>query len=344
MVAYLSKQKSPHPYSSVSFSPCRQYAATACKDTLQIVRVGATGLRLVKTVITAPYFQQNDTTTTPTSRSSSTSRMVVGQQQQRQHDEGRLNLQAFALSGITAGLGGGGGGASAQQPAQPPAASSMMNVVITDVAWSSGKSSRKNKTKNESDDDEDDEGWQKIDKNSRNDGESVKQRLRSSMIAAAGSNGVIVVWNAETLLGIVDSPSSTADSGSNGPPSPAQAPEAVLCQHVRQVNRLAWHPSKHGLLLSASQDGTVLLWERRKMEDVSPAAHINPNANSSRFKGFFGGLANSAASSVQQHRRSQKFQWHCRATFQPKSEAVRDIRWSPFYEDGTCGAWSTALL
>lgn len=298
VVAGLSKQKSPHPYSAVSFSPCRQYAATACKDTLQILKVGANGLRLIKTVVTAPYFQHDNSTSTQSKIN-------------RTQDGGHLNLRDFAL----------GGGGAPQQQQQQGAANSMINVVITDVAWSSGKVQRNKKKKHESDEDEDDDGWQKIDAMA-NDAERIQQRLHSSMIAAAGSNGVIVIWSAAALLEV------DKNTPNNHPSASAQAPEAVLSQHLRTVNRLAWHPTKPGLLLSASQDGTVLLWERRK-KDAALVTHDKPDTR--RFKGLFG-LA-SLTAPVQQQR--SLYRWYCRSTFAPKSEAVRDIRWSPFYEDGT---------
>jgi hypothetical protein len=270
VVAYLSKQKSPHPYSSIALSPCRQYAVTACKDSLQILRVSPSGIRSIRTVICSPYFQQ----------------------QLQRHDNDNLNLRDFAFGGI---------GNQRQQP--QAASSSMINVVITDVAWSCGIRTRN---------DEDDADLQK---NSEKDQE---------LIAAAGSNGVIVVWSASNLLDGISTNQQQQLS--------VQAPEAVLSQHVRAVNRLAWHPSKQGLLLSASQDGTVLLWERRKKTKGERDQTREEREKQKKFSSFFGKMMTSAGTASA---KQQAYQWHCRSTFAPKSEAVRDIRWSPFYGDGT---------
>ena len=93
-----------------------------------------------------------------------------------------------------------------------------------------------------------------------------------SLIAAAGSNGVIVVWTADALMESAGFATTASTAGTTGAARSnvannkaaatgtgssssrahhlAAAPEAVLSQHVRAVNRLAWHPTRHGLLLS----------------------------------------------------------------------------------------------
>lgn len=278
VVAYLSKQKSQHPYTSIALSPCRQYAVTACKDSLQILRVGPSGVRSIRTIICNPYFQQKV---------------------QRHHHgnvNDNLNLRDFALGGI---------GNQRQQP--QAASSSMMNVVITDVAWSCGVRDTSN------DEVEDGERLLNSDK-------------EQELIAAAGSNGVIVVWSASNLLEGI----STTNQQQQQQLS-VQAPEAVLSQHVRAVNRLAWHPNKQ-VLLSASQDGTVKLWERRRKtkgeKDDSSLHQADEREKRKKFTGFFGNMMTSAGTAKQ-----QAYQWQCRSTFSPKSEAIRDIQWSPFYSD-----------
>jgi len=71
-----------------------------------------------------------------------------------------------------------------------------------------------------------------------------------SVVAAAGSNGVVVAWHARTAL--LEDISGSTRSGQT-PPAILGQPEAVLAEHTRAVNRLAWHSRKHDLLLSASQ-------------------------------------------------------------------------------------------
>jgi hypothetical protein len=154
----------------------------------------------------------------------------------------------------------------------------------------------------------------------------------STVVAAAGSNGVVIVWNAKHAF------LDTTAASAMGPP-----PDAVLSQHSRAVNRLAWHSNgkKPGYLLTASQDATVKLWERRASSTVAPSQQANPNSGFS----WFGMQANPAANE------NKSVSWHCLATFEPKAEAVRDIRWSPFHDDvfamvtdnGTLLVYNTAV-
>jgi WD40 repeat protein len=164
------------------------------------------------------------------------------------------------------------------QPSPTAPAGTVINVVITDVAWSGHQ--------NEADETSDTE---------------------RTWIAAAGSNGVIVVWHAEALLW---------SSGHASIP-----PEAILSQHVRAVNRLAWHPTRPGILLSASQDATALLWERRIVTSTALAATKNRDT---KFN-LFGGNKEAAEPRT-------FYSWQYRI-FEPKNEAVRDIQWSPHFED-----------
>eukprot|EP00571_Detonula_confervacea_P001238 CAMPEP_0172319194 /NCGR_PEP_ID=MMETSP1058-20130122/37079_1 /TAXON_ID=83371 /ORGANISM="Detonula confervacea, Strain CCMP 353" /LENGTH=990 /DNA_ID=CAMNT_0013034193 /DNA_START=210 /DNA_END=3181 /DNA_ORIENTATION=- len=185
----------------------------------------------------------------------------------------------------------------------------------------------------------------------------------TSVVTAAGSNGVIVAWNASSLL---SSPPSSSNSGGGGPTGLFHArknvgrtqqvssaasigqPEAAFLAHSRAVNRLAWHPTgrRPYLLLTASQDGSVKLWDRRATSSSStlPGASgsIGPNlpVNQSTFNlsakswfGFGGAPTVQNAQLPTSSAMARTAMWHCVSTYQPKCEAVRDIKWNPFLDD-----------
>lgn len=102
-----------------------------------------------------------------------------------------------------------------------------------------------------------------IDDNDALGGGNTGQSLgEDSIVAAAGSNGVVVAWHARTAL-LEDNETNNNNSTSfsswqqNKKYDAAAAvigqPEAVLAEHTRAVNRLAWHGRKPDLLLTASQ-------------------------------------------------------------------------------------------
>ena len=76
-------------------------------------------------------------------------------------------------------------------------------------------------------------------------------------------------------------------------------------------------------ILCSLQDATVKLWERR---DMGP--RVEPEQTHQLRSWFSGAMSSSRSQS------SRSYSWHCRSTFEPKSEAVRDIKWSKFQDDG----------
>lgn len=68
------------------------------------------------------------------------------------------------------------------------------------------------------------------------------------------------------------------------------------------------------------KDATVKLWERR--EGLPKKGRDNDSRK--RF-----GLFNMAL-----NQNAREYTWVCKSTFQPKSEAVREIQWSKFHDDG----------
>ena len=175
--------------------------------------------------------------------------------------------------------------------------------------------------------------------------QELRRPNSDSLVAAAGSNGVVVVWRAEeALLGEsgrernFQQQARGHDRQRHGAaaPSPASVatigqPEAVLMEHSRAVNRLAWHPTgrRPGMLLTASSDATVKLWDRRTKASVGSQTP-QPTSNQSGLRSWFG---ISSSSGQERSASVRSYSWHCTATFKPKAEAVRDIKWHPCNDD-----------
>jgi WD repeat-containing protein 24 len=387
-----SQMQEKNPYTAISISPCRNYAVTASKDTMQIIRISPKGIRVIESINMAQYFQMTS------SSSSTVSSVVGGSSMTRKSNVGTI-MDSSLFSRVDT---------------SPSQVSSSVN--ITDVAWSIVPvqvASRNSSTTSEyhpnsprhyADNKEEFNDWKSdhdvddwvVDEYDQKAKESVRRAARDtghtrrahsassvkssvnpigSFIAAAGSNGSIVIWNAETLLhtlvssqngGIsisAESQSTTrlGDETNQQQQQHLVTPEAVVNHHSRDVSRLAWHPNKYGLLLSGSQDGSVRLWERRLQEFSTDPAHevvatkvqqptssrsVGVSSNTAMFSSFFAGIRTTVprttpiptdgATSINNVTVAKKpaYQWHSRATYEPKSEAVRDIRWSLYYDDG----------
>ena len=76
-----------------------------------------------------------------------------------------------------------------------------------------------------------------------NDVEWCLKESSRNVLASGASNGNIILW----------------DISRDGRTSQ----ERVITAHPRTVNRINWHPVDEDLLLSASQDTTIKLWDRR---------------------------------------------------------------------------------
>eukprot|EP00741_Cyanophora_paradoxa_P003775 tig00000093_g3669.t1 len=64
-----------------------------------------------------------------------------------------------------------------------------------------------------------------------------------NLVASAASNGAVVIWNLDR--------------------AGASKQERVLPDHTRTVNRVVWHPTEPDLLISASHDGSIKVWDAR---------------------------------------------------------------------------------
>ena len=157
-----------------------------------------------------------------------------------------------------------------------------------------------------------------------------------SLVAAAGSNGVVLVWRACDLLrGLSDTRNNhdifkqyygqnqsgrmLSDSSSS-----IGYPEAVLVEHSKAV-KVAWHPSVKGLLLTASLDGTAKLWERTA--DIDP--DIDKKDPGSKTWSWLSHLSTSQYDNTE----AQSYSWKCKQVFKPNCGAIRDVKWNTFNDD-----------
>jgi WD repeat-containing protein 24 len=235
VVASLANTSS-NPYSGIAMSPNRQHAIVAGKDTLQLVEVSPRGLKQVRSMRINQHFQ-----------TAVTQDMAKIYEQDKQR--GSFVRDTFGL-------------ASKEAPAPHQNMVSNVNVVITDVAWSKPQqcSSRYNQRDSGIANDIVGEDSHHLESSSTSTSQHRKRKKEDNMdsiIAAAGSNGVVVVWSARSAF-LLESDGSTSSSMVNH-----QQPEAILSQHSRAVNRLAWHPRRPGLLLTASQ--VCKPWNRKRL-------------------------------------------------------------------------------
>jgi WD domain, G-beta repeat len=420
-----SQMQEQNPYTAISISPCRKYAVTASKDMMQIIGISPTGICVIKSINMAQYFQMSSSSSslgTATTSSSSSSMAAGGGSIIGKSNVGTIMdsslfsrvdtipTQASAAVNIT----------DISWSIIPPThhyTSTRNNSSKTSDyhhnQTSPQRFSHNNKEeffdcRSEQDDDDwivDEYDQKSIDSGNNNNikktsihhtkrvAQSAADNSIDSFIAAAGSNGTIVIWKVDKSLldtviplqfGSISTPvnshhttqqSNAGDSIGSNTSQPQQqqrlvTPEAVLNHHGREISRLAWHPNKYGLLLSGSQDGTVRLWERKIQEQSTvptPAVVVTKvqqpvstrgrtggtginsqtNSNNNMFSSFFGSMRpnvphkHQASDGVDNSNKAPlpvpkkiTYQWQSRATYEPKSESVREIRWSPHYDDG----------
>jgi hypothetical protein len=95
--------------------------------------------------------------------------------------------------------------------------------------------------------------------------------------------------------------------------------------------------------LSACQDGTVKLWDRRATcssakpqggvgSDRHTVAQSKPIQTKSWFR-FGNSLTVHSAHQPQSSAMPKTSTWHCISTYLPKCEAVRDLSWNPVIDD-----------
>jgi hypothetical protein len=101
-------------------------------------------------------------------------------------------------------------------------------------------------------------------------------------------------------------------------------PEAVLVEHTRAVNRIAWHRRRPGVFLTASQDATVKMFERREDKTEEDLDNQKRNNESSKWNWF-------GKSTSSSHVKS--YSWHYIGCFKPNCGPIQDIQWSHCNDD-----------
>jgi len=390
IVAKLS-DKAPYPYTSLSLSPYGKIIVIAGKDTVRFVSIKPSGLQEVKSIRIAQYFQATRSIGLDTNHNKN----IPNSQQKN-------NLKdLFAGSPVV------------QVGAHQNATSSSIAINITDIAWSyqydddddnilrGGKSNdmMESPLSNNSIHGGANEtsgvglGTDNIKKDTlepnlhhakaRDPFESIisipgdLKMAGDSLIAAAGSNGVVVIWRACDLIGQgfhnnqhhynnpnngagvggglfggVGSGGGTTSTNRNENPhfmflqdymnhqagdrvnrrtdsAAASAhigqPEAVLVEHTRAVNRIAWHPRRPGIFLTASQDATVKIFERKEHSSVDLDQHKRHN-ESSKWTWF--SKQDGASTTANNSSSAKSYFWQCAGTFKPNCGPIRDIKWS----------------
>ena len=390
--------KAPHPYSAVTLSPDRTHAVVAAKDVLRIVSVGPGGLSERRSVRVSQYFagqaqvqakaaQQaaaatavhgdvRDAFVSPTAAAAaaaaSTSLAGAGANVTINDVAWSLPQNASGQYYASAGgaSGGGGGGSSSDHGTSGGVGvddgGMAGGAVVAETSMVYVKADGANASAAAADTATVSSGDPFDNRSYSSHRAQHPQTNEDTLVAAAGSNGVVVVWKAEAALlgkGNADkafgSQSRGGGGGGGGPfhhrggggpaASPASAaaigqPEAILAEHTRAVNRVAFHPTgrRPGLLLTASQDATVKLWERRATTSVGSQTRSQQQQQQQhqqqqkvqhqkkKKKNWFGMSSSSGQEAVAPVR---SYSWHCIATFQPKAEAVRDIAWHPINDD-----------
>ena len=169
-------------------------------------------------------------------------------------------------------------------------------------------------------------------------------QTEDTFIAVAGSNGLVVVWRERDILGrqmtqntqyFTQHPfqpqaqkqqqrhsqySNLNFVRSNSTKIVGQ-PEVIIAEHSKAVNCIAWNQRRPGVFLTASQDGTVKLFEREETT-IDIASDEN---NTKSWNPWFPKV--SSPSTV------KSYSWNYTANFKANHGAIKEIKWSPFHDD-----------
>jgi WD40 repeat protein len=361
VVASLTDDKSrpSYPYSSLALSPNGRYALVAGKGTIQLVAVGPEGLRTLRSLKIAHHFAS--------SPSSSASPANIHQQQR--HGDFRDAFRPAVTAGVA--------NMNMNQQYGNIVVTEVAWSNNFNYSASSGlrntrkKMSRRGSMADAGMDESSRSSTHPMDAETYEPTKHQKGRRRSmgfqdpkSLDDDDGTDRVddfadeimkeVIVWSAKKLL-FSDSgiPPTTKKLGgfnsltSSSSSSAAflakkqrtQQPEGILDQHTRAINGMAWHPTRSGLLLTASQDGTIKLWERKALARPEPNEESGDKKSQEESqhhqRSWWGGVVGGGSSNdgrgspTMDDDDAIKYAWGCRATYSlGEQDAVRDIRWN----------------
>jgi len=350
-----------HPFSSLALSPGGRYALVAGKGTIQLVALGGDplvedgGAGELKTIRSLNIAHQFSNTTTATSAQAS--RGVVANSMNLTHQQYE-NIVVTKIAWSNKNLRNNNLPSTQLRKqksigrSSPATHQDLMDDSIRSYESLGNKKKNRRQQRSKSIDDTINADARMENFNFGNDKDTKDKG--DSFVAAAGSNGVVLVWSAKKLLFSDDETkrgkklSNNRQSGINllAKQQRAQQPEGILTQHTRSINGMAWHPTLSGLLLTASQDGTIKLWERKAFEHEQQqqskteqstkkssllSEHQKQHSNNKSWFSMMGGVVGGGLRSGNAAKEEKNYFWSCKTTyFLGEQDAVRDIRWNKY--------------
>lgn len=311
VVAQLEDEGNRIAYSCLSQSPDGRLVILGGEDTAKIVSVKPSGLKEVRSIRLSKYLQATK------SAGNIDDGVPEGQKSNRY-----ANIQDIFSNTASTNM-----------------MAKSVNVTISDIAWSYCQSQEGNNTEflspNEAESDISNP-FQAV--------FAVPGDLKmadDSLVAVAGSNGVVIIWRACDLLRQSDSQNKNQQdvlkqyysSHQNGRLFSTDAigyPEAVLVEHSKPT-KLSWNSKDTNLLLTASHDGTARLWERK--ERIFSDRDIQEKKKN--WKDWIGEVSATLAASDSNSSSANQtsYTWQCRFTFKPNCGPIRDVKWNSFHPD-----------
>jgi hypothetical protein len=308
-------------YTCLSPSPDGRLIILGGEDTAKIVSVKSSGLKEVRSIRLSKYLQA-----TKSAGNIDESSHIDNQYKEEQK---RSVYDIFSTSG-------------------PTNMAKSVNVTITDVAWSHCQTQENSVGDFLTANDAMVSDRIKAENDVSNPFQAVfavpgdLTMADDSLVAIAGSNGVVLIWRACDLLRQSDSHnrnqkdvlkqyySSHQSGGLFSSSDSIGYPEAVFVEHSKST-KLSWNSCDPTLLLSASYDGTIRLWQRKE----KIVSDKDTTEKKKKWSDWIGEVsATLAASDFNGSLNNQtSYSWQCKNIFKPNCGPIRDVKWNTFNED-----------